>query len=105
MPVIILLSASVSFLLRVFVISLWSQFESVIGLQFFISLRSFPAFGRSFSIDSLCDWGRLFVIRLCLQESSSLLPKLGHVSFKKEYGMPSGPGALSVHFFRVFSRS
>ena len=56
---IVSLRVCVSLEANVFVIILKSQFDRVIGLQFFRRLRSFPSFGSSFRYDSSWEWDRL----------------------------------------------
>ena len=47
---------SVSLSANVFVMILKSQFDSVMGRQFFKRLRSFPSLGNSFRYELSCEW-------------------------------------------------
>ena len=55
---IVSLITSVNFFDKVFVISLKSQFDRVIGLQFFKDFGSLPSFGISLRYDDLWEWGK-----------------------------------------------
>ena len=58
--------------------SLWSQLDRVIGLQFVSLLRSFPALGISFNNESLWDGASTFLTRLWFQASTRMGPKVDH---------------------------
>ena len=73
-PEIILFRLSVSCLLSALVMSLWSQFDKVIGLQFFRSFEFLPIFGISLSHEILWDSGSFLVWRECCQAFSRTGP-------------------------------
>ena len=85
--------------------SLWSQFDKVMGLQLVSFVRSLPAFGISFKKEVLWEIGRLLVSMLYCQAFFRSSPKVDHKSLIMEYGIPSGPGAESEQVPRVFRSS
>ncbi len=60
---------------RAFVIILASQFERVIGLQFFMSPTSFPSFGSKVIMDSLWEGASIPVSKLYFQELRIIGPE------------------------------
>ena len=82
-----------------------SQFDRVIGLQFLISLMSFPSLGRRVIMDSLCDGGREPIAQLYDHAFMMYGPVMLHSFLYTLYGIPSDPGAESAHVFRAVSRS
>jgi hypothetical protein len=63
---------------RTLVIIFASQFVSVIGLQFLISLPSFPSLGSRVRVDSRCEGGKIPVSTLNFHELSIVFPTIGH---------------------------
>ena len=96
-----------SFVLKAiaFVIILISQLLKEIGLRFSILVLSLPFFSSSVITD--CFWVKVTcpTLRLSFQVSSSLEPSIGQYALYTLYGIPSGPGALSLHVLSAISSS
>ena len=69
----------------------------MIGRQLISFFRSFPALGMSFRNEVLWEGGKHRFFRLYSKASFRVSPKSGHKSLMIEYGIPSGPGAESLH--------
>jgi hypothetical protein len=87
------------------VISLWSQFDSVIGLQFLISLLFLPAFGMSLSRDDLCEGASSLIERLWFHALTIRSLKMCHSFLIYVFEMPSGPGVVALIFFKFIHSS
>ena len=82
-----------------------SQFDRVIGLQFFMSFTSFPSLGNSVIMDSLWEGGWEPVAQLYVHAFRMYDPIMLHNFLYTLYGIPSEPGAESAQVFKAISSS
>ena len=61
-------------------IGLSNKFDRVMGIQFLSFLRSFPAFGKSFRKDTLCEVVNCLLSRLYCHTEASIGPYKFHTS-------------------------